>query len=270
MNVQFAIQFPEGNGEGVVYVLEVNPRASRTVPYVSKATGRPLAKIAARCMVGQSLATQGMTRRDRAAVFFGQGSGVSVHQVSRRRHDPRPGNEIDRRSDGRRRYVRRGVPQVAARRRRAPADRRARCSSASRTRTSRARSKSRASWSDWASRWSPRAARRRRSPPPGVPVTPVNKVAEGRPHIVDMLLNDEIALVINTVEEKRSAIQDSYAIRRAALNDQIPTYTTIAGARAAAIGHARHARAGALRDAGVAPACIEFRTSYHFQEIRRA
>src|SRR5207344_2693697 len=54
MNVQFAIQFPEGNGgKGVVYVLEVNPRASRTVPYVSKATGRPLAKIAARCMVGQ-------------------------------------------------------------------------------------------------------------------------------------------------------------------------------------------------------------------------
>src|SRR6185312_15912878 len=58
MNVQFAIQFPQGNGEGVVYVLEVNPRASRTVPYVSKATGRPLAKIAARCMVGQSLASQ--------------------------------------------------------------------------------------------------------------------------------------------------------------------------------------------------------------------
>ena len=70
----------------------------------------------------------------------------------------------------------------------------------------------------------------------GLPVTAVNKVAEGRPHIVDMLLNDEIALVINTVEEKRSAIQDSYAIRRAALNDQVPTYTTISGARAAATG----------------------------------
>jgi carbamoyl-phosphate synthase large subunit len=70
----------------------------------------------------------------------------------------------------------------------------------------------------------------------GLPVAAVNKVAEGRPHIVDMLLNDEIALVINTVEEKRSAIQDSYAIRRAALQDQIPTYTTISGARAAAIG----------------------------------
>jgi carbamoyl-phosphate synthase large subunit len=70
----------------------------------------------------------------------------------------------------------------------------------------------------------------------GLPVTPVNKVAEGRPHIVDMMVNGEIALVVNTVEEKRSAIQDSYVIRRAALNGQIPTYTTLAGARAAALG----------------------------------
>ena len=70
----------------------------------------------------------------------------------------------------------------------------------------------------------------------GVAVTPVNKVAEGRPHIVDMIKNDEIAMVVNTVEEKRSAIQDSYAIRRAALTDEVPTYTTLAGFRAAAIG----------------------------------
>ena len=70
----------------------------------------------------------------------------------------------------------------------------------------------------------------------GLPVTPVNKVAEGRPHIVDMIVNDEIAFMVNTVEEKRSAIQDSYVIRRAALNDEVPTYTTLAGARAAAIG----------------------------------
>ncbi|HVR93564.1 MAG TPA: carbamoyl-phosphate synthase large subunit, partial [Casimicrobiaceae bacterium] len=62
MNVQFAIQFPQDNGgQGVVYVLEVNQRASRTVPFVSKATGRALAKIAARCMVGQTLASQGIT-----------------------------------------------------------------------------------------------------------------------------------------------------------------------------------------------------------------
>ena len=70
----------------------------------------------------------------------------------------------------------------------------------------------------------------------GVPVTAVNKVAEGRPHIVDMIVNDEIALVINTVEEKRTALRDSYAIRRAALNGQVPTFTTLAGARAAATG----------------------------------
>jgi carbamoyl-phosphate synthase large subunit len=70
----------------------------------------------------------------------------------------------------------------------------------------------------------------------GVPVTPVNKVHEGRPHIVDMMKNDEIALVVNTVQEKRAAILDSYQIRREALTDQIPTYTTLAGARAAAIG----------------------------------
>jgi carbamoyl-phosphate synthase large subunit len=70
----------------------------------------------------------------------------------------------------------------------------------------------------------------------GVKVATVNKVAEGRPHIVDMLVNDEIDIVVNTVEEKRAAIQDSYQIRRAALIDQIPTFTTIAGARAAAVG----------------------------------
>ncbi len=88
----------------------------------------------------------------------------------------------------------------------------------------------------------------------GLPVTAVNKVAEGRPHIVDLLLNDQIALLINTVEEKRSAIQDSYAIRRAALNDHVPTYTTIAGARAAGDRHAGHARADPLFAAGAAHA----------------
>ena len=108
----------------------------------------------------------------------------------------------------------------------------------------------------------------------GVPVTPVNKVAEGRPHIVDMIMNDEIALVINTVEEKRSAIQDSYAIRRAALTDQIPTYTTIAGARAAAMGIAGmrelvpYVDAGAARDAASRLVASLHRMSDHEQEFR--
>jgi carbamoyl-phosphate synthase large subunit len=70
----------------------------------------------------------------------------------------------------------------------------------------------------------------------GIPVTPVNKVIEGRPHIVDMIKNREIALVVNTVEEKRSAIVDSRAIRTSALAAGVTTYTTIAGAEAAVEG----------------------------------
>jgi len=70
----------------------------------------------------------------------------------------------------------------------------------------------------------------------GIPVTPVNKVVEGRPHIVDIIKNHEIALVINTVEEKRNAIVDSRAIRTSALQSRVPTYTTIAGAEAAVAG----------------------------------
>jgi carbamoyl-phosphate synthase large subunit len=70
----------------------------------------------------------------------------------------------------------------------------------------------------------------------GVPVTTVNKVAEGRPHIVDMIKNNEIVLVINTVEEKRTAITDSRAIRTSALAARVTTYTTIAGAEAAVEG----------------------------------
>jgi carbamoyl-phosphate synthase large subunit len=67
----------------------------------------------------------------------------------------------------------------------------------------------------------------------GIPVTPVNKVIEGRPHIVDMIKNHEIAMVVNTVEEKRSAITDSRTIRTSALQARVVTYTTIAGAEAA-------------------------------------
>jgi carbamoyl-phosphate synthase large subunit len=70
----------------------------------------------------------------------------------------------------------------------------------------------------------------------GIAVATVNKVAEGRPHVVDMIKNNEIALVINTVEEKRSAINDSRTIRTSALAARVTTYTTIAGAEAAVEG----------------------------------
>ena len=72
----------------------------------------------------------------------------------------------------------------------------------------------------------------------GLAVTPVNKMAEGRPHIVDMIKNGEMALIINTVEDKRSAIHDSYSIRHAVLQARVTYYTTLAGARAACIGMA--------------------------------
>ena len=112
MNVQFAIQ--NVDGKDVIYVLEVNPRASRTVPFVSKATGIQLAKVAARCMAGQSLASQGITQRSDAAVFQRQGSGVPVRQVPGRGHHPRPRDEIHRRGDGRGQDLWRSLRQVPA------------------------------------------------------------------------------------------------------------------------------------------------------------
>ena len=117
MNVQFAVK------DGDVYVLEVNPRASRTVPFVAKATGVPIAKIAARVMAGEQL---GDFRRPLAAkprTCRGQGGGVSVRPLPRGRSDPRPGDEIDRRGHGARRRFRPRLRQVAARQRHAIAAR---------------------------------------------------------------------------------------------------------------------------------------------------
>ncbi len=233
MNVQFAIQFDEGRG--TVFVLEVNPRASRTVPYVSKATGRPLAKIAARCMVGQSLADQGVSGEIvppyfsvKEAVFpFIKFPGV----------DTILGPEM--KSTGEvmgvgETFAEAFVKSQLAAGVKLPASGKvfisvkdgdkARVVEVARTLVG-------LGFTVVATRGTAAALEAA-----GVPVTPVNKVHEGRPHIVDMILNDEIALVVNTVQEKRTAIRDSYHIRRAALTDQVPTYTTIAGARAAAIG----------------------------------
>ena len=236
MNVQFAIQFPKDNGgQGVVYVLEVNPRASRTVPFVSKATGRALAKIAARCMVGQTLASQGITGEVvppyfsvKEAVFpFIKFPGVDTILGPEMKSTGEVMGVGDTFAEA---FLK---SQLAAGVRLPKAGKvfvsvknpdKPRVLDVARTLVG-------LGFTLVATRGTAAALAAA-----GLPVVAVNKVAEGRPHIVDMLLNDEIALVINTVEEKRSAIQDSYAIRRAALNDQVPTYTTIAGARAAATG----------------------------------
>jgi carbamoyl-phosphate synthase large subunit len=107
MNVQFAIQ------SGVIYMLEVNPRASRTVPFVSKATGIPLAKVAARVMTGKSLANRA-DRRAYSDLFLGQRGGVPVHQVPGSRSDPGSRDEIHRRGDGHGSHLRRGLCQGAS------------------------------------------------------------------------------------------------------------------------------------------------------------
>ena len=117
MNVQYAIQ------RDTVYVLEVNPRASRTVPYVSKATGVPLAKVAARLMAGRKLvghesAAGGSQRRCRnrgARFLLGEIAGVSVQQIPRRGHHPGTGNALHRRSDGHLHFVWAGVRESATR-----------------------------------------------------------------------------------------------------------------------------------------------------------
>ena len=110
MNVQFAIQ------NGTVYVLEVNPRASRTVPFVSKATGVPLAKIAARVMTGRKLARAGRARASACRSYYSVKEAVFPFvKFPGGRSDPRPGDEIHRRGHGHGPHLRRGLCQVAGR-----------------------------------------------------------------------------------------------------------------------------------------------------------
>ena len=117
MNVQYAIK------DGDIYVLEVNPRASRTVPFVAKVIGLPVAKIAARVMAGEPLAG---FKLDAAATGAcrGQGSGVPVRPLPRRRHRAGTGDALDRRSDGHRPHLRDRLRQEPDRRRRPAAARR--------------------------------------------------------------------------------------------------------------------------------------------------
>jgi carbamoyl-phosphate synthase large subunit len=234
MNVQFAIQNDPESGP-VVYVLEVNPRASRTVPFVSKATGRPLAKIAARCMVGRTLAEQGVTEEIVPPYFSVKEAVFPFIKF--------PGDDTilgpEMKSTGEVMGVGETFAEAFLKSQLAAGIKLPEAGTvfisvknSDKTRAiDMARKLHALGFSIVATRGTAAALSAA-----GVPVTPVNKVAEGRPHIVDMIKNDEIALVVNTVEEKRSAIQDSYAIRRAALTDQVPTFTTLDGARAAAIG----------------------------------
>ena len=239
MNVQFAIQQQEIDGvqQDVVFVLEVNPRASRTVPFVSKATGLQLAKIAARCMVGQSLDSQGIGDEVvpgyfsvKEAVFpFVKFPGV----------DTILGPEM--KSTGEVMGVGKTFGEAFVKSQlgagvKLPTSGKVFLSvkGSDKPRAVKvARDLVDIGFSVVATKGTAAAIREA-----GIAVTMVNKVVEGRPHIVDMIKNNEIALVINTVEEKRNAITDSRAIRTSALAARVTTYTTIAGAEAAVEGMA--------------------------------
>jgi carbamoyl-phosphate synthase large subunit len=234
MNVQYAIQ------KDTVYVLEVNPRASRTVPYVSKATGLPLAMIAARCMAGKTLKEQQVEEVTpgyfsvKEAVFpFARFPGVDTilgpemkstgevmgvgesfgeafvkSQLAAGVRLPEGGKAFISVRDGdkhaavqvARDLVELGFSIIA-------------------TRGTAAVLKSHA-----------------------IPLTEVNKVAEGRPHIVDMIKNGDISFIVNTVEATRTAVSDSRSIRTTALARRVTYYTTVAGAKAACAGMKHLAR----------------------------
>jgi carbamoyl-phosphate synthase large subunit len=230
MNVQFAIQ-----GK-TVFVLEVNPRASRTVPFVSKACGLQLAKVAARCMIGTSLKAQGVTREIippfysvKEAVFpfikfpgvdtilgpemksTGEVMGVGAtfaeaflkSQLGASTKLPEGGRAfISVRKEDYNKVV-----EIAH----ALHDLGFELVATKGTATALTAN--------------------------GLKVASVNKVAEGRPHIVDMIKNGDISFIVNVTEDKR-AVADSYEIRRSALQNKVTYYTTLAGAKAACVGMA--------------------------------
>ncbi|KAA2236744.1 carbamoyl-phosphate synthase large subunit [Salinarimonas soli] len=227
MNVQYALK------DGEIYVLEVNPRASRTVPFVAKVIGEPIAKIAARIMAGESLASFGLQRKVlkhigvKEAVFpFARFPGVDVllgpemkstgevigldrgfgvafakSQLGSGTALPKAGTLFVSVRDSDKARILPAVKMLAE-----------------------------AGFKVLAT-----AGTQRFLEENGVPVRRINKVLEGRPHVVDAIKNGDIHLVLNTTEGA-GALSDSRALRRAALLHKVPYYTTLAGAIAAAEG----------------------------------
>jgi carbamoyl-phosphate synthase large subunit len=229
MNTQFAIQTDE-KGEATIYILEVNPRASRTVPFVSKATGVPLAKIAARCMVGTSLAAQGVTR-EVVPRYYAVKEAIFPF-LKFQNVDPILGPEM--RSTGEVMGVGRSFGAAFARAHEAaniaaPGLGKVFVSVRDPDKPRLlpvARDLLKRGYTLVATSGTQAYLVRH-----GIPCERVNKVLEGRPHIVDRIKNREIVFIVNTTEGKQ-AIADSFSIRREALQQRITYSTTIAGARA--------------------------------------
>ncbi len=242
MNVQFAIQ------NGVVYVLEVNPRASRTVPFVSKATGRPLAKIAARVMTGRSLKDQGASE-ERVPKYYSVKESVFPF-AKFPEADPILGPEMKSTGEvmgtGRtfgEAYAkaqsgsgvvlpRRGVCLLSVRERDKPGA------------VGLARELIARGFEIVATEGTARALESA-----GIACRRALKVREGRPHIVDMIKNDEIDLIVNTTEGKQ-AVRESRSIRREAVARKVTYYTTVPAARATcdALDHLDEVEVNRLQD----------------------
>ncbi|NNM62132.1 MAG: carbamoyl-phosphate synthase large subunit [Steroidobacteraceae bacterium] len=224
MNIQFAIQ------GGVIYILEVNPRASRTVPFVSKATGVPLAKIAARVMTGKTLAMQGRTR-ERIPSYFSVKEAVFPF-VKFPEADPILGPEM--KSTGEVMGTGHSFGEAYAKAQAASGvvlPTRGLCFISVRDRDKPAAVQLARMLIDRGFEIAATGGTAQVLQDSGVLCRRVNKVREGRPHVVDMIKNDEIALIVNTTEGKQ-AVRESRSIRREAVARRITYYTTVAAGRA--------------------------------------
>ena len=256
MNVQFAVK------GGDIYVLEVNPRASRTVPFVAKATGVPVAKIATRLMTGEKLKSFGLSKRAaessskggshmavKEAVFpFARFPGVDIILGPEMKST---GEVMGIDADFERAFAKsqlgagnqlplEGVVFISVKDR----DKSAAAILAERLRALGFELSATGGTAQFLAE-------------KGLKVTPVNKVLEGAPHCVDAITSGAVQLVINTTEGAQ-AIADSYTIRRSALVHNIPHYTTMTGA-AAAVDAIEAMTRGSLE---VAPLQAYFETSF--------
>ena len=243
MNIQFAIQ------NGIIYVLEVNPRASRTVPFVSKATGVPLAKIAARVMTGQQAQGAGRDRRSACPPYYSVKEAVFPF-VKFPEADPILGPEM--KSTGEVMGTGRTFGEAYAKAQAASGvtlPRKGVCFISVRDRdkpgaVGLARKLIERGFEVLATEGTARALTEA-----GIACRRVNKVREGRPHIVDMIKNDEIDLIVNTTEGKQ-AIRESNSIRREAVHRRVTYYTTLAAGLATceALDHLDEVEVNRLQD----------------------
>jgi carbamoyl-phosphate synthase large subunit len=223
-NAHFAIQ------NGVIYVLEVNPRASRTIPFVSKAIGRPLAKIAAKAMAGISLAEQGITDEIVPKYFSVKESVFPFNKFPEA--DPILGPEM--KSTGEVMGTGRTFGEAYAKAQIASGVELPEIGTAFIS----VRDRDKPGATELARDLIQRGFRIVATDGTAlylaendIPCRRINKVREGRPHVVDMIKNKEICLIVNTTEGKK-AIRESQGIRAAAVNKKITYYTTIAAAKA--------------------------------------